>query len=202
MNQAEGPGRSERMDEITDTELDDPDAGLLAAVRRRERLAARRFLERYAPVVRAHLVRRFGDDPEHDDIVQAVFIEALSGLDGFREEASVETWLCRVAVNKARSIWRRRYRRRELAAGAQAAGAPLATRIDERPLDDRHDVARLLAQLPEELRRPFVLHHAAGCSQRELARLLRRPKSTIQLMLREAQARLRALVREEAVGHA
>ncbi len=75
--------------------------------------AHHRFLEN---VARAH-----APSPDHvPDIVQAVGVQICRGLNGFRAESELRTWLFRVTVNTARTYYRRE-RRHRLAVDALTA---------------------------------------------------------------------------------
>ena len=113
-------------------------------------------------------------DPElAADATQDAFVNALRGLDGFRGEASVRTWMLRIAVNAARSLGRRGRRRREVslegALEVAAAGQDAATRA---VLDD--EVARVeaaLAGLPEKQRLCVGLRIQEGLGYAEIGRI-------------------------------
>ena len=54
-----------------------------------------------------------GDEQLARDIVQKTFLRAWRGRDSFRGDASVKTWLLRIATNLTLNELRRAYRRRE-----------------------------------------------------------------------------------------
>lgn len=63
----------------------------------------RRFIESVA--------RQHSPHPQDvPDIVQAVGVQVCRGLNGFREESEIRTWLYRVTVNTAREHYRREQR--------------------------------------------------------------------------------------------
>ena len=98
--------------------------------------------------------RVLGDADLAADATQDAFVNAIGALDRFRGESSVRTWLLHIAVNAARSMGRRRGRRREVALAAAAAVPARGGGIDER-IVLRAEVARAeraLAQLPEKQR--------------------------------------------------
>lgn len=58
-----------------------------------------------------NVVRRHAPTPDHvPDIVQAVAVKICRGLNGFRNESQLTTWLFRVTVNTARSYYRQERR--------------------------------------------------------------------------------------------
>src|SRR5215212_9567001 len=58
------------------------------------------------------------DDAEAEDAVQEAYVRAFQGLGGFRGEASLSTWLTRIAYNEALG----RLRRRRTGCGPGAGG--------------------------------------------------------------------------------
>jgi RNA polymerase sigma-70 factor (ECF subfamily) len=50
------------------------------------------------------------DDDEAEDVAQSTFIQAFTGLHRFRGEASLRTWLARIALNEATRRRRQRIR--------------------------------------------------------------------------------------------
>ena len=76
------------------------DDALVALARRGEPAA-------FGEIMRRHNRRLFraarsvlGDDAEAEDAVQEAYVRAFRGLDGFRGEAGLLTWLTRIALNE------------------------------------------------------------------------------------------------------
>ena len=84
------------------------DAALVELARGRDeeavRVLVRRHNRRLFRVARGVL----RDDAEAEDVVQATYVRAFTRLDGFRGEASLVTWLTRIALNEALGRLRRR----------------------------------------------------------------------------------------------
>ena len=98
--------------------------------------------------------RVLGDAELAADATQDAFVNAIGSLDRFRGESSPKTWLLRIAVNAARSLGRRRGRRREVALEAAATVPARGRALDERVVV-RAEVARAeraLSTLPEKQR--------------------------------------------------
>ena len=53
--------------------------------------------------VRATMRRR--PDHEIEDIIHDAFVDALKGLSAFRGDSKFSTWVCRIAMNKARNFY-------------------------------------------------------------------------------------------------
>ena len=71
-------------------------------------------MRRYESKVAATVVGMLGAGNEADDVGQETFIRFYNALKNFREEASVGTYITRIAINLSLNELRRRKRRRFL----------------------------------------------------------------------------------------
>ncbi|MBV1796906.1 RNA polymerase sigma factor [Siccirubricoccus sp. G192] len=190
-------------DEAAAAELGD---GELVALARRGEAAA------FCEIMRRnnrHLFRAargvLRDDTEAEDVVQEAYVRAFRGLAGFRGEASLSTWLTRIALNEALGRLRRRRNTVGLEAievaqegggacilmfpTAQAGGDPEGAAA-------RREVRRLLEgaidELPEAFRLVLVARDVDGMSVEETARILGIRPETVRTRLHRARRLLRA----------
>ena len=63
-----------------------------------------------------------------------------------------------------------------------------------RPHEDRVDLERMIARLPDEARMVFVLHDVEGMKHREIAEHLDIPEGTSKTLLSTARAKMRAMM--------
>lgn len=173
------------------------------AQRDREREFERLF-ERYARPVSYFFAHRGFSPEECRDLTQETFLGVYRGMNGFRHDASVETWLFTIAAN----VWRNEVRSRtagkregrelpleELAessgtlpADLCAAGDPLAGLIE----DERAGLLReALGELPAQMRRCLLLRLDQQLKYREIAQILRVSIETVKSQLFQARERLR-----------
>src|SRR2546423_13406904 len=121
----------------------------------------------------ASVAGRFLRDPNDvEDATQETFLQAYQHLRGFRGQASVQTWLVRIAVNlcknRVRTVW---WRRVTLSRDVEPAASEDAQALAEAAVLNEQ-VTRTLAQLPEHLRTPFVLRFLEDLSGTEIAAIL------------------------------
>jgi RNA polymerase sigma-70 factor (ECF subfamily) len=70
--------------------------------------AFRTIVERYQKRLYWHIRRMLIDHDDTDDVLQNVFIKTWKGLDGFKEDSQLYTWLYRIATNETLSHIRQR----------------------------------------------------------------------------------------------
>jgi RNA polymerase sigma-70 factor (ECF subfamily) len=145
------------------------------------------------------------DDTEAEDAVQEAYLRAFQGLEAFRGEASLATWLTRIALNEALGRLRRRRTALglELVEAAQREGGgarslmfPTTRRDNPEDAAARDEVRRLLEAaidaLPEAFRVVLVARDVEGMSVEETAELLGRRPETVRTRLHRARRMLRA----------
>jgi RNA polymerase sigma-70 factor (ECF subfamily) len=151
---------------------------LLERCRAGEKGALGEVFRTHAPTV-GRLLRRLAGPgapaAEVEDLLQETLAQAITAFPRFRGEASVQTWLCRIAVNVFRAHTRRpdaRPASLELLHEAHQPVDPLPW--PDRATQDRQLLARIyhhLEQVPEHRRVPFILHVLEGRPVDEVAAL-------------------------------
>lgn len=183
-----------------------------------ERQLVRRAREGDERVVRT-LVRRHNqrlfriargivrNDAEAEDIVQETYVRAFAGLQDFREEASLATWLARIAHNEALGRLRRQRATVDLSElerdpnGSEGSLTMFpSSPASSNPESDtnRSEVRRVLEQavddLPEPFRLVFILRDVEGLSTEEAAEHLSIRVETVKTRLHRARRQLRLAV--------
>jgi RNA polymerase sigma-70 factor (ECF subfamily) len=163
--------------------------------------AARDLFRRHRARVHASLYRILGSNRDMEDLLQEVFVQVFSSLRSWRAEASLATWIDRIAVRVAwRSIGKRRARPpedelvEEDAPSADVGGARVA--------HAREGVRRLYAAL-ETLSPParvaFALHEIDGRPLAEVATVTGSSLTATKLRVWRARRSLHALAAADPV---
>jgi RNA polymerase sigma-70 factor (ECF subfamily) len=132
-----------------------------------------------------------GSVAEAEDVVQEAFVRGLDRPRQLLGADNPEAWLRTVAVNLARSRWRRAQRL-----------VGLAPRLVEEPRDADTDGSVVLLQalrgLPAGQREAIALHHLADLTVEQTAETLGVPTGTVKARLSRGRAALSTLLVEEA----
>lgn len=184
---------------------------LVAAARNGDEAAVRELVRRFNP--RLFRIARgiVPSDAEAEDVVQDTYLAAFTRLSEFRGEARFSTWLTRIALNNARMRARRSRPEEDYdtVSEGDAPGRrvlPFPGQSPDRPEDavGRAQMRGLLeeavAELPPDLRLPFVLRETEGMSVLAIARDLSLNPLTVKTRLFRARRRLRAALEARIRG--
>jgi RNA polymerase sigma-70 factor, ECF subfamily len=168
------------------------EADLIERCKRDDRAAQDELYHRFRRQVAGNLYRVMGDRSDLDDLVQEVFVIAFRGLERFRGDARLSTWLYRICVNVALGRIRTR-RRRPTAIGMTdldtAAIDPSLTERPETPerslqrRQDQERVHRALEMLAPKKRIVLYLHEIEGLDLKEIAYLVDSNPVTVRTRL-------------------
>lgn len=160
-------------------------------------------------IIRTHNQRLYrlvraviSSNADAEDVLQEAYLSAFARLDTFRGEASLSTWLSRIALNAALMRLRAQKRMKRAAPGLTTAEAqiipfPLSspTADPERAMAQRqllHLVEEATDALPETFRLVFVARVIEGLSVEETASLLGLPAATVKTRLHRARKLIRS----------
>lgn len=176
----------------------DADARFLESLREGDAAAFDQLVATYANGIYALLHRLVDDAEEARDLTQETFLQAFRAIATFRGEASLRTWLYRIAVNQARNRrrwWRRRRRDETVSLDAPGeSGIPVAAGDPEQTALQREREQALhaaLHALAEPFREVVVLRDIEGLSYEEIAATLEISLGTVKSRLARGRAELR-----------
>jgi len=167
---------------------------LVARCRAGDRAAMRVVYEKFKRRVFT-LVWRIAGEQEAEELTQEVFLKAFRGVDRFRGEAQLGTWLYRLAVNAALShVSRSKARTKAPESLLEVMPAPTAPAIVDGDPRVRRRIEAALAELPPGYRAVLVLHDIDGLQHEEIAEVLGCRVGTSKSQLHKARARMRELL--------
>lgn len=143
------------------------------------------------------------------DVTQEVFVKIYRGISSFHGDASLRTWIYRIALHEASNQrrWWTRHRRQEVTIEAETGdsneGHPLCikdTLADEHesPYDMaahsemRDRIEEALRRIPQPFRATLVLRDLEGFAYEEIAEILNINLGTVKSRLMRGRAHLKA----------
>lgn len=143
-----------------------------------------------------------------EDLSQEVFIQVYHSINGFRENASLSTWIYRITVTKCLDHIRNKKRKKRFAFISNLFtdnNQPLHETPDfNHPgvqFDRKEDAAmlfRLIDDLPETQKTAFILNKVDGLSYREIAAIMNSSESAIDSLLQRAKQSLRKKINQQS----
>ena len=150
------------------------------------------------------LARLTGRGEHIEDLAQEVFLRLYRGLDHFRGEAKVTTWLYRITLNVAQDEWKRR-KKEQSHTSFDDPDAGWAERIPgtdgdaEQILSQRQAMAAVnhaLQELSDAERSVIVMFHQEECTYEQIALVLKLPLNTVRTHLHRGRQKLRERLQE------
>jgi RNA polymerase sigma-70 factor (ECF subfamily) len=158
-----------------------------------------------------YMARMVGEN-EAEDLTQEVFIKIGSALGTFRGDASLSTWIYRIATNTALDKLRNpSFQRTTLNSPDQQSSSPEPEIADKNvwtgektPLVE-HQIFRkemndciqgFIENLPEDYRTVLILNEFEGLKNKEIAEILEISLAAVKIRLHRARERLKNELRE------
>lgn len=188
------------------------DSSLIARCQKADVAAFNEIVARYKGKIYNYLFRMTGSAEDAEDLTQEVFVRMYTSIGSFRAEASLSTWLFRIAGNLCVDSFRRSKKRKALVQGS--LDAPQAGDADEgmgasRDVPDwSHEpdsvfarkemgtqIQSALQKLPPKLRSAIILHDIEGLAYEEIAAAESIPLGTVKSRIFNARVALREHLR-------
>jgi len=212
------------MPDLSDSEGGEPllakpcpfESTLIARLKAGEMDAFNELVEEYQSLVHALALRILNDVEDARDATQETFLKIYRHFANFRGEASLKTWICRIAINQAHSAnrWLRRRRRNDTTSldapvRGDSGGAPgydhrspidylqsrYATPEDETLSRERgQQIERGLRQLKRDFRIAVILRDIEGLSYEEIAWVTEVSVGTVKSRIARGREMLREAI--------
>ncbi len=177
------------------------DAELVRRARRGDEAACHEIVELYSASLYRFAYSLVGNAADAEDVLQETFSGAFRGLSGFKERASLKTWLSGILVRQAARCHRSRARHKTASLDAMQenpAGGRSDVMAAPRGSDGgmKMDIFETLQQLSADHREVIVLREMQGLSYEEIAGTLGVPRGTVESRLFRARQELKELLKE------
>jgi RNA polymerase sigma-70 factor, ECF subfamily len=179
------------------------DLDLWQAAAAGDRIAFHALIDWHAPALLRVAISMSASRADAEDLCQETFLAAFRGMKNFQGRSSVKTWLTRILISKAATLWKKqRYARQTLPlhpvhadAGRSGGGGLTADEASvdsaSESVDQRLDILDAIRTLSPEFRQTLVLREIDGLSYDEIATALSIPRGTVESRLYRARAELR-----------
>ncbi len=163
--------------------------------------------DNYRPKILRYLTHMAGND-EAEDLTQEVFDKVGRGLQGFREESKLSTWIYRIATHTAldrmkTTAYSRSRKESALEKSAEVEDRDVWSGRKKIPVDQeliRREmsacVREFVDRLPPDYRTVIILSELEGFKNREIADILQVSLDTLKIRLHRARASLKKLLDE------
>jgi RNA polymerase sigma-70 factor (family 1) len=174
---------------------------LVAELKKGSESAFKRLVDKYQKKVFNTSLSFVHNAEDAEDVSQEVFIEIYKSMNGFREDASLNTWIYRIAVNKSLEFIRRKKVKKRFALLTSLFGNEQEQSIQvpdfNHPgliMEDREMgqiLFKAIDKLPKNQNTAFVLHNIEGLSYQEIAEVLKTTLSSVESLIFRAKSNLR-----------
>jgi len=161
-----------------------PDSDLVAAAIGGDVPSFEIIYRRYAARVYGLCIRLARNAADAQDCTQETFIKAWRQLHHFRGDASLGTWLHRIAVNEVLGRKRRASAEERRLLVVQSRSVRAEGYVDGH--GELEEVERAIGCLPERARQAFVLHRIYGYTHEEAAGMLNIATGTCKAQVHRA----------------
>lgn len=154
-----------------------------------------------------------GDEKTAEDLAQKTFVKAYRNLEDFRGDASLKTWLYRIARNLCYDHHRKQNRNREYPSGLfqrkdneENPGPPSRDKKSERPTRrvEQKEIVQIVRETIQDMRPEFrsilILRELEDHSYDEMSRILDIPVGTVRSRLYRARKKLKEILTEAYDG--
>lgn len=168
------------------------DEELMERVQRSDQDAYNILFERHHARVYGYLMRRTRNPNVADDLFQETFLSVYRARHTWQKGRAFRPWLFAIAANAVRDNHRRDQRRPDMTAD------DIAVKVFSPCSDDRLNLERAIADMPETLRDAFLLGVVEGFDHREVAEQLEISTANARARISRGRAWLRQRLQEGA----
>jgi RNA polymerase sigma-70 factor, ECF subfamily len=194
--------------------VDSVERRLIARLKQRDERAFNELVEAYGQQVFRLVLRMLGNPQESEDVVQDVFVQVFKGIDRFRGDSQLGTWIYRVAVNTCKNHLQYLTRRKvesqhdlepvvERSLLDRARGVTSSEQAGPEQVLMGHQaesiVKRCLLELEEEFRELLILRDLEDLSYEAIIEITGLAEGTVKSRLHRGRALLREKV-AQALG--
>lgn len=172
------------------------DEQLIQASKQGDEQAFKELIMRHESRVASTVIGMLGKCPEAEDVGQETFIRFYYNMRNFRGDASVGTYLTRIAINLSINELKRRQRKSKIFfRNLSDDDFDVADENVQNPFDDQKEIVqRAIQKLEPKFRSVIVLRLIDGYSTSETSEILNLPIGTVLSRLARGQKKLKEIL--------
>jgi len=155
------------------------------------------IIKKYQEKLYWHVRRLVVDHDDANDVLQNMFIKVWNGLENFREDSQLYTWLYRIATNEGLSFLEQQKRRSTVSLSDVESGlsnkVKADTHFDANKLEWKLQVA--IQQLPEKQRIVFNLRYFDELPYQEMSRILDTSEGALKASYHHAAKKIEEFIK-------
>jgi len=162
-----------------------------------DRAAFTSLVKRFQDPLYYFICRFIGDPHTAEDILQETFLRVYLKRNRYREIARFSTWIYTIAVNLAKSEFRRRKRVRSFDPNEPGRGGIGPVTVGEEGIEEEADryfrnrlIQEKLSQLPPKFRLVVILRDIQQLSYEEISGIVGVPVGTVKSRINRGRIRL------------
>jgi RNA polymerase sigma factor (sigma-70 family) len=155
------------------------------------------LIKKYQERLYWHIRRMVVDHDDANDVLQNVFIRVWNGLENFKEESQLYTWLYRIATNESLTFLESQKKRAAVSLSEVESGLSNKIRADRHFDANRLEWKLQLAiqQLPEKQRIVFTLRYYDEMPYEEMSRVLDTSEGALKASYHHAVKKIEDYIR-------
>jgi RNA polymerase sigma-70 factor (ECF subfamily) len=154
------------------------------------------IIQKYQEKLYWHIRRMVIEHADADDILQNVFIKVWKGLENFREDSQLYTWLYRIATNETLSFLEKQKRNATMSLSDMEDSwenkIKADAHFDSNQLEWKLQLA--IKQLPEKQRLVFNLRYFDAMPYEEMSKVLDTSEGSLKASYHHAAKKIEAIL--------
>lgn len=155
------------------------------------------IVKKYQEKLYWHIRRMVVNHEDANDVLQNVFIKAWRGLENFREDSQLYTWLYRIATNESLTYIEQQKRKGALSFDEMESGLSNKIKADENFNANQLEWKLQLAiqQLPEKQRVVFNLRYFDEMPYEEMSKVLDTSEGALKASYHHAAKKIEEIIK-------
>ena len=155
-----------------------------------------RIIKKYQEKLYWHIRRMVVDHEDANDVLQNMFIKVWKGLDNFREDSQLYTWLYRIATNECLTFLEQQKKRSSVSLSDVENGISNKLKADTNYDSNKIEWKLQLAmqQLPEKQRVVFNLRYYDEMPYEEMSRVLETSEGALKASYHHAVKKIESYI--------